>query len=262
MREAIEAYPLTWPQGWPRKKSRQRRRAKFSTSGRVLSVMDGIQRVLLELERLGVKRDDLVISTDIPTRLDGLPRSDRSVADPGVAVYWRKGKDTRCMAVDRYDRVADNLAAIAATLEAMRAIERHGGAEILDRAFTGFVALPAPEQCSRLGGRLLPRPCRPVVAARPGSSLGTRHRPRTPWRRQWLQRRSLGYRGLFARAAPPTLSVAHRWQVLGVAGNATGEEIDAAYRRLAALHHPDRGGDSAQMARINTARDQGLAGSS
>ena len=199
MREAIEAYPLTWPQGWPRKKSYQRSRAKFSTSGRVLSVMDGIQRVLLELERLGVKRDDLVISTDIPTRLDGLPRSDRSVADPGVAVYWRKGKDTRCMAIDRYDRVADNLAAIAATLEAMRAIERHGGAEILDRAFTGFVALPAPEQ--------------------------------------W-------------------------WQVLGVAENATGGEIDTAYRRLAALHHPDRGGDSAQMARINTARDQGLAGSS
>ena len=196
MREAIEAYPLTWPQGWPRKQSYQRSRAKFSTSGRVLSVMDGIQRVLLELERLGVKRDDLVISTDIPTRLDGLPRSDRTVTDPGVAVYWLKGKATRCMAIDRYDRVADNLAAIAATLEAMRAIERHGGAEILDRAFTGFAALPAPEQ--------------------------------------W-------------------------WQVLGVAENATGEEIDAAWRRLAARHHPDRGGDSAQMARINTARDQGLA---
>ena len=199
MREAIEAYPLTWPQGWPRKQSYQRSRAKFSTSGRVLSVMEGIQRVLLELERLGVKRNDLVISTDIPTRLDGLPRSDRTATDPGVAVYWRKGKATRCMAIDRYDRVADNLAAIAATLEAMRAIERHGGAEILDRAFTGFVALPAPEQ--------------------------------------W-------------------------WQVLGVAENATRGEIDAAYRRLAALHHPDRGGDSAQMARINTARDQGLAGSS
>ena len=196
MREAIEAYPLAWPPGWPRNKSHQRSRAKFSTSGRLLSVMDGIQRVLLELERLGVKRDDLVISTEIPTRLDGLPRSDRTVADPGVAVYWRKGKDTRCMAIDRYDRVADNLAAIAATLEAMRAIERHGGAEILNRAFTGFVALPAPEQ--------------------------------------W-------------------------WQVLGVAENATGEEIDAAWRRLAARHHPDRGGDSAQMARINTARDQGLA---
>jgi hypothetical protein len=48
------------------------------------------------------------------------------------------------MAIDQYDRVEHNLAAIAATLDAMRAIKRHGGAEILDRAFTGFTALPAP----------------------------------------------------------------------------------------------------------------------
>ena len=48
--------------------------------------------------------------------------------------------------MDKYRRVADNLAAIAATLDAMRAIDRHGGAEILDRAFTGFTALPSPEQ--------------------------------------------------------------------------------------------------------------------
>ncbi len=49
------------------------------------------------------------------------------------------------MAIDQYDRVADNLAAIAATLDAMRAIERHGGAQILERAFTGFIALPGPD---------------------------------------------------------------------------------------------------------------------
>ena len=38
------------------------------------------------------------------------------------------------MAIDAYTRTADNLAAVAATLEAMRAIERHGGAQILERA--------------------------------------------------------------------------------------------------------------------------------
>lgn len=111
-----------------------------------LSVMDGLERVLGELGRMGIGRDDVVISTNVPTRLDGLPRRDRVPSDPGAAVYWRKGKQTRCMAIDRCDRVEDNLAAIAATLEAMRAIERHGGAEILDRAFTGFVALPSLEQ--------------------------------------------------------------------------------------------------------------------
>jgi hypothetical protein len=47
------------------------------------------------------------------------------------------------MAIDLYDRVADNLAAIAASLEALRAIERHGGAQIMERAFLGFAQLPA-----------------------------------------------------------------------------------------------------------------------
>ena len=146
MSEPIQAFPLQWPPGWRRTDSYRRKHAQFHKNNRVLSVMDGIERVLEELRRLGIKRDDLVISTNIEVRLDGLPRSDRTPHDPGVAVYWRKGKDTRCMAVDRYNKVGDNLAAIAATLEAMRAIERHGGAEILDRAFTGFVALPQLEQ--------------------------------------------------------------------------------------------------------------------
>ena len=61
-------------------------------------------------------------------------------------MYWGHGNGARCIAVDRYDRVADNLAAIAATLNAMRAIERHGGAAILERAFTAFTALPRMEQ--------------------------------------------------------------------------------------------------------------------
>lgn len=210
MSEPIQAYPLQWPPGWPRKQSHQRTRAKFGKGERQyssdrssswmrtrdLTVADGVTRVLEELGRMGVRRDDIVISTNVPTRLDGLPRGDARVpSDPGAAAYWRKGKATRCMAIDRYDRVQDNLAAIAATLEAMRAIERHGGAEILDRAFTGFVALPAPEQ--------------------------------------WFQ-------------------------VLGVGANATRAEIDTAYRRLAATHHPDRGGYGQTMARINVARDEGL----
>lgn len=208
MSEPIQAYPLQWPPGWRRASSRSR--AKFSKGKRryssdggsswmtseSLTVPDGVQRVLGELGRMGIRRDDIVVSTNVPTRLDGLPRGDARVPDdPGAAVYWRKGKQTRCMAIDRYDRVQDNLAAIAATLEAMRAIERHGGAEILDRAFTGFVALPAPEQ--------------------------------------WFT-------------------------ILGVGARASRTEIDAAYRRLAQEHHPDKGGTDAAMARINAARDEGI----
>jgi hypothetical protein len=208
MSTIIPAYPLQWPIGW--KRARVRGDAKFhgttrSSNGeaaynvkRPLTIGEGLRRVRTELERMGIRDDDIVVSTNLPLRLDGLPRGDVSnPADPGAAVYWRVRKETRCMAIDEYRRVADNLAAIAATLEAMRAIERHGGAAILDRAFTGFTALPAPPQ--------------------------------------W-------------------------WDVLGVPMNASADEINAAYRRLASEHHPDRfGGDANKMADINNARDWGLA---
>lgn len=155
---SINAYPLQWPEGWPRAKVRKR--AKFSRGTRQysqhgsgswvshdkLTVADGVARVQRELSALDVPRGESVISTNLELRLDGLPRSgQREPDDPGVAVYWRRGRgEMKVMAIDIYDRVADNLGAIAATLEAMRAIERHGGAQILDRAFTGFTALPPP----------------------------------------------------------------------------------------------------------------------
>lgn len=151
----ISAYPLQWPAGWKRTEPAARTWAKFgkreSNVGQAwrqlkgVTVADGTGRVREELRRMDVDENDLVISTNLRLRLDGYPRSDQSEpADPGVCVYWRTGGADRCMAIDRYARVADNLAAVAATLEAMRAIERHGGAEILDRAFTGFTALPPP----------------------------------------------------------------------------------------------------------------------
>lgn len=141
----VEAYPLQWPAGWKRASAGSRKSAKFNRFGKSLTIEQAVTRIRAELQRMGVRDDDLVISTNLKLRLDGLPRSDqREPDDPGAAVYWRDGTAMRCMAIDRYDRAADNLAAIAATLDAMRAIERHGGAEILDRAYAGFSALPPP----------------------------------------------------------------------------------------------------------------------
>jgi hypothetical protein len=208
MQKPTEAYPLAWPYGWKRTLSHMRSRAKFSRGERQyssepggsswmrkkdLTIADGTARVLHALNQMGFNRS-VIISSNLLLRNDELPRSgQREPDDPGVSVYWGVGTQARCIAVDRYDRVADNLAAIAATLDAMRAIERHGGASILDRAFTGFTALPAPEQ---------------------------------------------------------------PWQTLGIGtSRPTREEVEDAYRRLAMKHHPDRGGDANEMARINAARD-------
>jgi hypothetical protein len=87
----INAYPLTWPEGWKRTTVNNRTRAHFnkkerqhvssSTPGvpahswmrsRELTVSDGIARVLEELERMGVDRQDVIISTNVRTRLGGL----------------------------------------------------------------------------------------------------------------------------------------------------------------------------------------------
>lgn len=160
----IDAYPLAWPAGWKRTAPSQRRKGRFfNTEQRQssyspgnyfratveISIADGVTRVREALRKMLGNDADVVISSNLKTRLDGLPASgQRQPDDPGVAVYWRDGRvdgwPQRCMAIDFYQRVEHNLAAIAATLEALRAIERHGGAEILDRAFTGFTALPAP----------------------------------------------------------------------------------------------------------------------
>jgi hypothetical protein len=154
-------YPLCWPAGWKRTPPGSRRRALFGkttrtavnsngvsynyiqTSKQQLTVSQGVQRVIRELNAIAAAAP--IVSTNVQLRLDGLPYSDRRAPeDPGAAVYWTHRGKKSAMAIDQYDRVADNLAAIAATLEALRAVERHGGAEILERTFLGFAQLPAP----------------------------------------------------------------------------------------------------------------------
>jgi DnaJ-class molecular chaperone len=43
------------------------------------------------------------------------------------------------------------------------------------------------------------------------------------------------------------------YQTLGVAKNATPQDIKKAYRRLAGIHHPDKGGDTSKFQEIQTA---------
>jgi hypothetical protein len=110
---------------------------------REVTIADAIARVQVEFGRFGVDR--LVISSNMPTRLDGLPYSKTTTpADPGVAVYFTLCKKPYCLPCDRWDRVADNLAAIAAHIKAMRGMERWG-VGMLEQAFMGYLRLPAPD---------------------------------------------------------------------------------------------------------------------
>lgn len=158
MQPTASAYPLEWPVGWKRTPDHRRREGKFTTgtySGdrktqRDITLSEACDRLYKELERMAINMDDIVISTNVQPTLSGRPRSgERKPTDPGAAVYWvdrhtAQGKQARCMAIDAYTTIEQNVAALAATIDAMRAIERHGGAVVLDRAFMGFAALPAP----------------------------------------------------------------------------------------------------------------------
>jgi hypothetical protein len=135
-----DAYPLDWPLGEPRTKFRSAStfRVDFSRAR---------DELLRELRLLPASSS--VISSNVATRRDGIPYANapKRLDDPGVAVYWTVRKAgvevSHVMACDRYDDVAANVRAIGLSIEALRMLERHGTRSIADRAFSGFVALPA-----------------------------------------------------------------------------------------------------------------------
>jgi len=154
--ETATRFPLSWPTGWKRTSPHLRQRAQFSrggssrfdttanrmmrTSPRPLTVSDALTRLSGELARLGAT--DEVLSTNVPVRLDGLPRSGQSEpTDPGAAVYFKLKGKPRCLACDKWTRVADNIAAIAQHIDALRRIDRYG-VGTLEQAFAGYAALP------------------------------------------------------------------------------------------------------------------------
>jgi len=150
-------FPLTWPQGWKRTSPYQRARATFrssrqssyvdgqgqtqtSTQVKALTVADAIKRLSGELNRLGAT--DEILSTNVKTRLDGLPYSNQpEPADVGAAVYFKLKSKPRCLACDKWNRVADNIAAIAQHIDALRRIDRYG-VGTMEQAFAGYAALP------------------------------------------------------------------------------------------------------------------------
>lgn len=131
------AYPLSWPLGWKRHNG-HRERARFG-----LVSMDRVAReILRELELMGVGDWNVVISTNVELRRDGLPYSNRRVpADPGAAVYFRLRDQPRVLACDRWDLPEHNLRAIAKHIEAVRGQARWGVGSV-EQAFSGYAALP------------------------------------------------------------------------------------------------------------------------
>lgn len=187
-----QRYPLQWPAGKRRTSPMSRKVGSFRSGGRrSISMSDAIRRIQYELDRAGAS--NALVSTNVELRLDGVPRMERAPpSDPGVALFFDLGGRPHALGCDAYTSVSQNLAAVAAHLEATRAIARHGVATTAEM-FTAFVALPPPKR--------------------------------------W-------------------------WEVLGITSTATWPEVNNAFRRLAAMNHPDQGGSTAAMAALNRARDE------
>ncbi len=183
---------LEWPSG--RRRASWREDAKFRHEGGRVPFDRAVKRLEGELDRLGAA--EVRLTMDVERSLSGKPIGSTNPFDPGVALYFRLKDKPYVLACDKWARLADNIAAIAAHIEALRGQERWGVSEGVEQAFAGHAALPPPKTC---------------------------------------------------------------WQVLGVPEGSNRILINQAFRRLADLAHPDKGGSDAAMAELNRARDAALA---
>jgi hypothetical protein len=135
---SAQAYPLQWPAGLPRAKSR----AVSAFGEKTIGV--ATRFVLGEVRRMNGSLP--VLSTNLALRGDGLPYANqRQPADPGAALYFQRRGKPMVFACDRWLKIEHNIYAIGKTIEALRGIERWGSSDMMERAFVGFQALPAPK---------------------------------------------------------------------------------------------------------------------
>lgn len=129
-------YPLDWPPEQPRTPAGNVQWGPYKVT------QDKAQRELMhELELLGAT--DVVISTNLRVRSDGLPyASQRTPDDPGVAVYWTRDGQDYCVACDGYRDIRSNMRACGLAVHHLRRLEQAAPA-FAERAFSGFARLPA-----------------------------------------------------------------------------------------------------------------------
>ena len=107
-----------------------------------------------------------VISSNVPLKFDGKPYADtlgKVYADPGVAVYWTDSKkQMRCLAVDQFGKLHENMRGLGLSIAALRQMQRAGASQVLDRVYSAFAALPASTSSVK-------RSWRDVFGFQPGS---------------------------------------------------------------------------------------------
>lgn len=149
-----QAHPLAWPDGWPRtswgdrkdgrnvfKRKDNSDRWPTMTPWTFAAARDAL---LEEIWKHGTQT--VVLSSNFQPGKHGPVEGRKRPDEEGVAIYFQRGGKPYVMACDRYHDAEGNMRSLTLALEALRQLERHGGGIMLERAFEGFTALPAPKQ--------------------------------------------------------------------------------------------------------------------
>lgn len=176
------SYPLDWPTGRPRTRPGDRKEALFRHQERRLTMTTARMRLLAQVDAMTRPGKpwrvvDMTLSTNIRFTLAGTRDqnvSRREPDDPGVAFYFTLDGRAHVLACDRWDTVYDNIAAIAAHIDALRGQERWGVAD-LAQAFAGHVRLAAPDPWWKVLG--VPRDAPIDAITRAWRALAKAHHP-------------------------------------------------------------------------------------
>lgn len=130
----IYVYPLQWPAGYDRT-------ASPGYGGFKVDIEKADRELAQELERLGAS--SAYLSTDYELRMDGRPRRDRPAKSEAATLHFVRNGQELMIPCDRFNSLRDNIRAIGLSLAAIRSMERYGTSQMMDRALSGFAALPA-----------------------------------------------------------------------------------------------------------------------
>lgn len=131
---SASAYPLSWPDTFPRSKAREKGQFRTTLAGALKNVETSMRAFSRDS---GKSISGLVISSNVTL---GVQKPD----DPGVAIWFTWDGLGVCIAVDRYQTVEANLQAVHHIIEARRTELRHGTLALVRATFQGFAALPPP----------------------------------------------------------------------------------------------------------------------
>lgn len=149
-----QAFPLSWPDNFPRSATRESSRFKTTLPAALKNVQDSLRRFGADS---GKDVTDIILSSNVTL---GAHRPH----DPGVAAWFRWAGESICIPVDRYASVEENLQAIHHVIEARRTELRHGTLHLVKATMAGFKALPPP------AGAKARRPWTEVLGIAPNAS--------------------------------------------------------------------------------------------